>query len=836
MKLAVLLLFIVIFQFQVVAQTPVNIKIDVKQTSLNQVLLKLKEEYGFQFAFDKDLLSKYSVTVNKTFHTQEGALLFLVKDLPLKVEKTGDVFLIIPYSGETKQESVKVYTRISGQVMEAQTYEPLPFSYILINNKAVQSDQQGQFAYLASADSSYSLRISHLGYFIYDTLVTGNINRRFLLKPQTMKIKEIEVEGNIVEKSTLIGDRPGKMKINHRIAPVLPGYGDNSVFNMLRLLPGVLAAGEQSTDPVIWGSYESHSKILFDGFTIFGLKNFNDDIGVINPLVLKDMEVHKGGYEAKYGDCVGGIVNITGKNGNQQKPSFTFNLNNTTVNSLLEVPLTNNSTLLAAYRQTYYELYNPSDLQLFERKGRNERNIDVTLVPEYNFRDGNLKYTWQNERTSVEISSYGGGDNYSYSIETPVGNTNISRSEEEKNRQWGGSFSVNYNLKSGNAVKILAGWSSFSNLSEEENKTTNKHNGKERILKQGGGENNVGQTNILQESRINFENGHYLEFGIGFESNTVLILRNLFEDELINSDTRLQRGFAFVQDILPVTQRLELKTGIRANYIFELNKFYPEPRISASLKLTDKVRLNAAWGLYHQYIAKTTLVDSTLNYYYFWVNANNSTIPVLSGQQCVGGISYNKNGFSASVEGYFKTTDGLSRFVNGTSLLQRGFYSGEGRSYGVDFYLKKEYKKHMAWLSYTLSKTEEHFPFYIRNYYHPAPQDQRHELKLAGIFNYRSFYFSANYVFGSGFERFLLTDDNGNEYVPSYKRLDTAIIYHFKPGKVNTEVGISVLNVLNDENIKLSNIRRVATETEDPLDIHTEAIPFTPTLFLKMRF
>jgi hypothetical protein len=139
-------------------------------------------------------------------------------------------------------------------------------------------------------------------------------------------------------------------------------------------------------------------------------------------------------------------------------------------------------------------------------------------------------------------------------------------------------------------------------------------------------------------------------------------------------------------------------------------------------------------------------------------------------------------------------------------------------------------------VSYTLSKTEEHFPFYIRQYYRPAPQDQRHELKFAGVMNVKSFYLSASYVYGSGFERFVMTDDGGNEYIPAYNRLDAAIIYNFRPGKIQSQVGVSVLNVLNAENVKLSNIRRIVTDTQDPLDVNTEAVPFTPTLFLKMKF
>ena len=84
-------------------------------------------------------------------------------------------------------------------------------------------------------------------------------------------------------------------------------------------MPGIQAAGEQSTDLLIWGSYEGQSLITFDEFTFFGLKNYNDNISVVNPFLVKTIEIYKGGFESKYGNRVGGIVNITGKNGKKNR-------------------------------------------------------------------------------------------------------------------------------------------------------------------------------------------------------------------------------------------------------------------------------------------------------------------------------------------------------------------------------------------------------------------------------------------------------------------------------------------------------------------------------------
>jgi hypothetical protein len=844
-KIGLLVVIIVMLQFYVAAQTPQEIKVNVTENTLSEVFISLKEKYGFQFAFDKDLLSQYSVTLNKVFHSEEETLTFLIKNLPLQIEKSGKVFLIMPKSEIEIIEPENIYTRISGQVLEKQTYEPLPFSYILINNKSIQADQQGNFSFLASADTSFSLKISHLGYYIFDTLLTSNINKKFLLTPQMTAISQILVKGNPVEKSTLIGDKPGKMKINHRIAPILPGYGDNSVFNLLRLLPGVLAAGEQSNDLLIWGSYESHSKIQFDGFTVFGLKNFNDNISVVNPFVVKNIEIYKGGYEARYGGRVGGIIDITGKNGNLQKPSFTFNINNTTLNSLVEIPVTKNSSLLAAYRKTYYQLYDPTTLNLFQKPVNShggpafqtENGIDFTVVPNYNFSDANLKYTVNGKKGQMfYLSFYGGGDRFLYNMDGDYFNTHILRVEEEKNRQIGGALHFSQPWKNGGITKFLAGYSVFEQNANEQNKIENTRTGIIRTTKNITSENNVDEFTLKAEHNITLVEGHNLVLGTQLVNNNVQLLRKSLATEIIHLNTSLSQLNFYIQDELPIGEIANLKTGFRVINALQLKKWFAEPRIAISLNISKNIKLNASWGLYNQFMAKTSLVDSSYNFSYFWTNSDNETIPVLNAGHWVGGISYNKNGFTFSTEGYYKTTTGINRFFNGTNRLARGFYHGEGRSYGVDLYIKKEYKQHMAWISYTLSKTEEHFPFFVREYYLLAPHHQTHELKLAGIVNLKSFYLSANYVYGSGFERYDIETEEGTWLNQDYKRLDASLVYKLPVGRILGEFGISVLNVLNTNNIKYSNLRRATVDEINLVGIYAEAVPFTPSVFLKIEF
>ncbi len=155
------------------------------------------------------------------------------------------------------------------------------------------------------------------------------------------------------------------------------------------------------------------------------------------------------------------------------------------------------------------------------------------------------------------------------------------------------------------------------------------------------------------------------------------------------------------------------------------------------------------------------------------------------------------------------------------------------RSYGFDVMLQKQYRGHQAWIAYTLSKVEDHFDYQRKSDFRRAPQDQRHELKMAALFNLDPFYISANYVFGSGFPAGIFTLA-GYEDDYNYSRLDVSFIYKFLDRKMKGEMGLSLLNVLNTHNLKYENFELIPAFQTNSVNIYTEAIPFTPTLYLKL--
>jgi len=812
-----------------------EIKIEASNKSLSQILVDLRDNYDVDFSFDDTKLSKYKISISKSFVSIDETLNFLLKDLPFKYEKQTGVYIIFSTKSDDEIENEKpVVYCISGRIMEYNTREFLPYSLILVNAHNILSDQNGNFKYSSTKDSIFNIKVSNLGYLIQDTIIyAGKSNLNIYLKPADLVLSEIRVSDNLIESFSNAGNEPATIKLNHKVTKYLPGSSDNSVFNLLRLQPGVLASGEQTNDVIIWGAYAGQSRVIFDGFTVFGLKNFNDNISAINPLITKSIRVKKAGYDASYGDCVGGIVDITGKEGNLRKLHFEIGLNNFTMNSLLEIPILRKSSLLLAYRQTYYNLYKNGS-QLFSKAdsiGKTDLS-DIYVYPDYTFRDFNLKYSIKTDKSLFYISALNSDDHFAYSFDKSQQYHKIIKNTSEENHQTGAAAFWQRNMTNKLNTSMIVSYSELSSGLNDSydvlrlitNKLVNKKDLriKNEIIETKAKLQTVYQSNKNQLFNIDLQainhNSQFTE-----DSADVNLSNTNF------SNTYYTVG---IKDIISLAGK-NLDIGIRTSYLPQINKVYPEPRIAFSQSINNRFRYNLACGIYRQFLVKSSIVDDLGNYRYFWAIADEENIPVLKGYHFVGGFSYNTENVNFNIDAFYKTTEGLTRYMRISALGKEDIFFGYGRSYGLDFYAKYNFSKHTIWLSYTLSKSEEHFSYFKTRDYLYSPQDQRHELKLATIVNLSPFYLSANYVFGSGFLEKPYQQVYLTNRIP-YNRVDVSATFRFPKNKELGECGISILNLLNTENKKYSNFERIPISQLGSANIYYEAVPFTPTIFLKL--
>jgi len=833
LKRPVLFMFLFLLSVFLFAQQNKKIIVHAENRPLNSVFIELRQQYNINFSFDDELLSKYNVSVSKTFPNIQTAVESLIKPFPLNYVYEDSVFIILKSSEFKPVSETKHF--LKGYLTDANTGEPLAYSHVLTANNSFVSGNNGFFSMVVSDTTPVQTLFSHLGYYILDTLLYPDTLNQIRLHPSVVKLTEVEIKGKNIDFISQIGQTPGLMKLNSKVATHLPGYGDNSVFNLLRLQPGILAAGEQTNNMIIWGSYAGQSKVMFDGFTVYSLRNFNDNISSFNPLMAANIEVMKGGYDARFGERAGGIVNISGITGNTKKVSGTFNINNMTINTLLEIPFKNRSSLVIAFRYTYFNLYDPTDYTI-RRNDTISGPVNITVIPNYTFRDLNIKYSGIADKNDhYFISLYASNDIFSYNIDQTLQFRRILKNTREQNSQSGGSFSYTKSWKNNGTTNFLTSFSSLKKNYSDDYKIEKKWSGETNQVNLMNSANKLNEVTLKAENRFPVTDIQSFEFGGGIIANQSRLTADTFHVSMSDYSVSAARLYGYFQDIISVGNKLTLKPGGRLTQAFYLKKIYFEPRISVVYKPDVPWTFSIAWGLYNQYVTRTSVVDKQGNYRYLWTICNNNEIPVLKAMHTVAAISFSKKGYIISLETYYKTVNGLSRYVRYKDIIKPDIYHGNGRSYGLDLMLKKDYKGNTIWIAYSLSKTEEKFDYFPNEAYRRAPQDQRHEIKTGVMINFSPFYFSADYVYGSGFP---ITFNNNQKIEKDYpySRLDGAVSWRFLNGKVQGEVGFSILNILNTQNIKFSNFEKVPLSQTSSINIYAEAIPFTPTLFLNIGF
>jgi hypothetical protein len=812
-----------------------EIKISVSGKPLNQVLIEIRDKYKVQLSFDDSELSKYKITATGQFSGIDNLLAHLLSKLPLEYEKISGIYVISPKRTAIaeKTEKPKIH-HISGRIIEYGSGELLPYTQLQINSFSTLCDQNGFFSYSSASDSVFKIKVMHLGYFVKDTILyrsRGDIN--IYLTPSDQFISEITVNENLFKNFYQVGNEPATIKLNHKISSYLPGSSDNSVFNLLRLQPGILAAGEQSEDVLIWGSYAGQSRTFFDGITIFGLKNFNDNISTINPLLTKNIQVKKAAYDAGWGDCVGGIVDISGKEGNTRNLKLNTGINNFTINGLLEIPVMQKSSLQLAYRQTYYNLYK-NGLNLFPRTEAENLPIvaDIPIFPDYGFRDFNIKYSLKTKHNLFYINFLNGKDQFNYFISQNRQYRNIDKTTREENVRQGIAvfydFRINHKT---NSVITLSKSSLASNMN-------NQFEVKSTLTGRLVNEKEILNTNNIAESKALLRTTHRGNKNNVFEIDLQVVNNNtLFKEDssvintVYNKKARTYYTLA-LKEIISMNN-IKLNVGARVSYLPYLQRSFFEPRVSFSHTINQKSTYHLAWGRYQQFLVKTAKVDQYGNYNYFWAIAGEESVPVTQSEHWVAGFSFNADKIWFNLDAFYKTTDGISRYFRTLQPVSQGVYEGNSKNYGFDLYSKYNFGRHTIWLSYTLSESLEHFSYFRDGKYRYAPQDQKHEIKAATLIDLKPFYLSADYVYGSGFLENPYLQDNNQQRIP-YSRLDIAVTFKFIRKKITGECGISVLNVLNTENRKFSTFERIPVSRTNSVSLYFEAVPFTPTIFLKL--
>ncbi|MDX1629877.1 MAG: TonB-dependent receptor, partial [Fulvivirga sp.] len=652
------------------------------QEPLPAVLDWLHQTYDLKIAYDNEAISQQLVTVSLNQQSVAECLEAILEGTKLSYSIINGKILIHPKpvaAGDPK----KFNFALSGKITDGTSGENLPNALIKIKgtNKGTISNIDGHFTLFKVPTDTSTIIIDYLGYMTKEIKLSPEVP---LSKLDISLQSDIEMLDDITisdayKQPIEVHREVSRMAFNPDALDALPTLGEHDLFRTLQYMPGVSGTNESSSGLAIRGSLPSQNLVRFDGFTLYHLDHFFGVFSALNSDVIKDVQIFKSGYQSKYGGRVSGVVDITGKSGGTNKAKYSIGANLISLRATAQIPVGKKVSVLASFRRSFTDAVQ-SDLykQLFDAARENDEQINrpvddprfEEIEPEFYFTDANFKTTYRpSTKDIISFTAYGGRDHLfgetSNTITFPQFDVFYEEKLTEKSdwgnggaglrwgRQWNDKYYSNLQF-------------TFSNFERNYNfdykyqldSAQNSRDANFTFFQ----ENKIEDANLLFDNVYTFNSRVSVDFGIHANAYRIIYKTTSNGEVADAQDEEGNISSFYATGNFDITERLRTSIGFRTNR-HELNDTsYFEPRISASYKISDKVNLKAAYGIYHQFINQV-LYDHPYNgSQNFWAFSNNDGIPVVKSNHYVAGVSYRNNGLLIDLEAYYKDLEGVVEY------------------------------------------------------------------------------------------------------------------------------------------------------------------------------
>lgn len=789
---------------------------------------------------------------------------------------------------------------INGSIKDAETGESIPYASIREQgtNNSTSANQQGIFA-IFDVGSNSVLEISKVGYTPFLLDFSNSPDRRFfevkLLKQDfrnSQSLEEIVVVGNQTQRLGL--GAISSFTLTPELTEVLPSMGEKDIFRSLQLLPGISGSNESSSGLIVRGGTSDQNLILFDGYPVYHVDHLFGFFSAFNNNAIKDVQMIKGGFDAKYGGRLSSVVDITGKDGNSEEYNIGGSIGLLSGNVFLESPFSDGagSVILTARKSYESSLYNdildsvsgtdPVSSQTRQVADNSNSRFGlgrVSIQPSSFFYDANAKLTYRlDNEDKISLSLYKGedeldnsrvssgsnagrvgrgGQEFGFDRSTTDlsqwGNTGLSA---KYTKQWSGFFSTDLVLSHSNYFRERERQVSTNIVFLDDQEISDDDQTRTPGNNNSIDDNNLSDTTISVNSELLLDGANRLGFGFQVTENNVdyLSVQGL-DNVLVDSNQEAITTSIFLQDEIDVTDRLVVNAGMRLSYYDLVGDFYLEPRLSLSYSITDQANFKAAFGAYNQFATRVVRQSAQQGEQNFWIMADGEDIKPSKATHYIIGLSYDIKNYRFDVEAYRKDYEGLTEFTqqfvadsdgtNRSLILDEKFFTGTGEVTGLELFAQRKFGDVTGWASYTYSEVLNNFPAFGDQPYY-ADQDSTHEFKAVATYNWGDWDFSSTFVYATGkpytdvlgYEDdginpayFQMGEKNGVRY-DDYHRFDVAGTYSFNFRGSEGKLGFSLFNIYDRKNQWYTEFEIVEGEI---LETDVNYLGITPSLFINWK-
>jgi hypothetical protein len=716
--------------------TPVTIIINNKPVA--EVFSQLSEKF------------KIPVTYNQNNRVVKSNISITVTNMPLgKMLDTYLVPLGMRYKRISDQLVISVSAAgsfshtLSGFVEDSASGEKLVGATVIVTeeNTITTTNNYGFFSISCNGNAA-TLLVSHAGYSLYQKQYTSNEDSRINIKMNnSASLAEVVV---VSAKTPPLQDQTQMSKVTLPVEQVKSTprlFGETDLIRTLQLMPGIQQANEITSGMLIRGGGPDQNLILLDGTAVYNMTHVFGVFSVFNADAIKNIDVYKGAFPARFGGRLSGVTDIVLKDGNMQEMHGEGSIGMLAAKLTLEGPLKKNkSSFIVSARRTYPDLFlipfikNQPDPP--EKLRANFYDFSAKLRFELSRKD-RLLFSYYNSKDNFRIK-YKDINPWQESFD----DTRFSWSNNIAAVNWNHVFNkklfANTMLNFTRYRLGLGGESYYKNRTDPDYYSINARY----------------QSGIYDISaRINFDyrpvphhgikTGFYIMNHVFTPGASVVKARGKLPGDAIDTafntvnQSSPEMGF-YAEDEWKINAKTSVNVGFHANLFKAPDTWYAsfQPRVSFRYLLPGAVALKLSYTYMNQYIHLLTYnglgIPADL-----WVPSTNKVRPMLSKQWAVGlAKSVLKNTMDITLEGFYKNLDGVIEYKDGETYLNSEAVwddkveQGNGKAYGLELMIHKKKGKLNGWIGYTLSRSERQFKEINKGKVFPYKYDRLHDFEI----------------------------------------------------------------------------------------------------------
>ena len=227
--------------------------------------------------------------------------------------------------------------------------------YNISSNEGISSNSYGYYN-LSLPKGKNILTCSYIGYDS-DTLIinlSSDTIINFAINLTTKSLSEVKLESRETNTRSVISEVNIPVKEIKKLPALL---GERDILKSIQLLPGVQSGNEGTSGIYVRGGGPEQNLILLDGVNVYNSSHLFGFFSIFNDDAIKNINLIKGGFPARFGGRLSSVLEINMKDGNFNKWQAEGGLGLISGNITIQGPIIKNKTsVIVSARRTWIDL------------------------------------------------------------------------------------------------------------------------------------------------------------------------------------------------------------------------------------------------------------------------------------------------------------------------------------------------------------------------------------------------------------------------------------------------------------------------------------------------